>query len=71
MGWHSLRRAFTTELKSLPRRDLMDLGGWKSSAVVDECYIEPDEAARRAELRNRNRATNWHQLSELAIEASK
>lgn len=75
MGWHSLRRAFATELKSLPRRDLMDLGGWKSSAVIDECYIEPDEATMRAGLSNRSRATtgtnNWHQESELATEASK
>ena len=53
LGWHSLRRAFASELRTVPLRDLCDLGGWKSPQTVLTCYQRPDEGAQREALSNR------------------
>ena len=52
-GWHSLRRKFATELKSIPLTDLCALGGWKESQTVLKCYQQPDEATMRTALEQR------------------
>jgi integrase len=52
-GWHSLRRAFATEMKHAPLRDLAYLGGWKSVSTVVEVYQQPDDATMRAALEAR------------------
>jgi integrase len=52
-GWHSLRRAFATELKHLPLKDLQALGGWKSPSTLLECYILADPQTQREALARR------------------
>jgi len=52
-GWHSLRRAFATEMKHAPLRDLAYLGGWKSVSTVVEVYQQPDDATMREALESR------------------
>ncbi len=52
-GWHSLRRQFATELKSVPLADLAALGGWKDPQTILKCYMRPDQATMRAALANR------------------
>lgn len=52
-GWHSLRRAFATDLKATPLKDLCQLGGWKSAATVLTCYQQADEATMRTALESR------------------
>ena len=52
-GWHALRRKFATELKSIPLRDLMALGGWRSPLTVTLCYTAPDPATQRQALARR------------------
>lgn len=55
MGWHGLRRKFATELKDVPLPDLCQLGGWKTSRTVLECYQQPDAETQRKALRSRRR----------------
>lgn len=52
-GWHSLRRQFATELKGTPLRDLAELGGWKSTKTLLECYQRPDQETMRQALEQR------------------
>jgi integrase len=52
-GFHSFRRAFATDLKEVPLRDLMALGGWQDSATVIECYQQPEQNRMREALRAR------------------
>ena len=52
-GWHSLRRKFASELKTMPLKDLAHLGGWKDPATILKCYQKPDEATQRAALAQR------------------
>lgn len=52
-GWHSLRRKFATELKSIPLTDLCALGGWKEAQTVLKCYQQPDEDTMRTALEQR------------------
>ena len=42
-GWHSLRRAFATDLKATPLKDLCQLRGWKSAATLLTYYQQADE----------------------------
>lgn len=35
-GWHALRRAFATDLKTTPLKDLAALGGWKDTNTILE-----------------------------------
>ena len=53
LGFHSLRRAFATELKGTPLPDLQYMGGWKSAAALLTCYMQPDEQTIRAALASR------------------
>jgi len=55
LGWHSLRRKFATEMKSLPLADLSYLGGWKEPMTIVKCYQKPDEQTQRAALAARAR----------------
>jgi integrase len=52
-GWHALRRMFATELKGLPLRDLMALGGWQSPLTLTMCYTAADPATQRQALAKR------------------
>lgn len=52
-GWHALRRTFATELKGLPLRDLMALGGWQSPLTLTMCYTAADAATQRQALAKR------------------
>ena len=52
-GYHSLRRQFATELKTVPLADLAALGGWKDPQTILKCYMQPDQRTMRAALANR------------------
>jgi integrase len=56
LGWHSLRRQFATELKSVPLKDLCHLGGWKDPQTILRCYMQADEDTMRAALEQRRTA---------------
>lgn len=60
--WHSLRRKFATELKSMALKDLCYLGGWKDPKTLLTCYQQPDEASMRDGLHAR-RPANCPSLS--------
>jgi integrase len=48
-GFHSLRRKFATDLRDAPLKVVAELGGWKSTRTLLDCYQLPDhEALRRA-----------------------
>lgn len=53
LGFHALRRAFATELKEVPLKDLCYLGGWKDPQTVLRCYQQPDEHTMRTALEQR------------------
>jgi integrase len=52
-AWHSLRRKFGTELMHHPLKVVQELGGWKSSKVLMDCYQQPQMAMQRAALEQR------------------
>ncbi len=52
-AWHSLRRKFATDLKTVPLPDLCQLGGWRSSSTILECYQQPDVETQRQALLSR------------------
>ena len=52
-GWHSLRRAFATEMKDTPLKKLCYLGGWKDATVLLDAYQRPDDATMRTALEHR------------------
>jgi hypothetical protein len=54
-GWHSLRRKFASDLKSIPLKTLCQLGGWKSHQTVLICYQHADELEMREALETRTR----------------
>ena len=53
MAWHGLRRKFATDLKTVPLPDLCQLGGWRTSRTVLECYQQPDFETQRQALLSR------------------
>ena len=55
LRWHSLRRKFATDLKGVPLPDLCELGGWKTSRTILECYQQPDPETQRKALEERRR----------------
>ena len=55
LGWHGLRRKFATELKHMPLKDLSQLGGWKATKTVLDCYQKADEDTMRTALQERGR----------------
>ena len=54
-GWHSLRRKFASDLMDQPMKVLCELGGWKTSRTVFECYQQADEGRLRTALQHRRR----------------
>jgi len=42
MAWHALRRAFATDLKAMPLKDLCALGGWSAPETILRCYQQAD-----------------------------
>ncbi len=55
LGWHSVRRQWTTEMKDTPIRDLCYMGGWKSPMTVLTCYQFPDPERQRLALGRRRK----------------
>ena len=55
-GWHSLRRKFASDLMDQPLKVLCELGGWKTSQTVLQCYQRADEDRLRKALEGRRRA---------------
>lgn len=53
MGWHALRRKFASDLRDLPLKDLADLGGWRQTRTITECYLTRDEERMVAALEAR------------------
>ena len=41
-GFHCFRRKFASELKDVPLKDLMALGGWRDPKTVIQCYQQAD-----------------------------
>jgi integrase len=67
-GWHSLRHAFATALRSQPDVDVAALGGWKSPVTLKLCYQHPELDRMRQALRQlRTESTNGEQAAELAM----
>lgn len=61
-GWHSLRHAFATALRSQPDVDVAALGGWKSTVTLKVCYQHPEMNRMRQALRQlRTESTNGEQ----------
>jgi integrase len=54
-GWHSFRRAFATEMKRAPLKDLCEMGGWRSPATVLTVYQAADEGTQREAVAARQR----------------
>lgn len=42
--WHAYRRKWATERKHLPIQDVAQAGGWRSTAVPQTLYQQPDDA---------------------------
>ena len=55
-GWHSLRRKFASDYMHVPLKTLSDLGGWKTPAIIVECYQQADDGQMRQALADRRRA---------------
>lgn len=54
-GWHSLRRKFASDLIDEPLKVLADLGGWKSTQTIVECYQRPDQDRLKQALATRRK----------------
>ncbi len=54
-GWHSLRRKFASDLMDQPLKVLCELGGWKTTQTVLQCYQRADEEQLRNALEQRRR----------------
>ena len=54
-GWHSCRRTFATELKTVPLKDLCALGGWRNPNTILQCYQRADPVTMRNALAARQR----------------
>ncbi len=52
-GWHSLRRKFASDLMDQPMKVLCELGGWKTSRTIFECYQQADQGRLREALEHR------------------
>ena len=57
--WHMFRRAWATERKDLPLKDVAAAGGWRDTSTLLR-YQQPDEATLRAVVEfERSRGTAW------------
>ena len=67
-GWHSLRHAFATALRSQPDVDVAALGGWKSPVTLKLCYQHPELDRMQQALRQlRAESTKGAQAAEPAM----
>ena len=57
-GYHTMRRKFATELRHIPSKDLMSLGGWQDYRTILKCYQHPDMDAMRNALHERGESTH-------------
>lgn len=57
-GWHSLRRKFASDLMDQPLKVLCELGGWRTSQTVLQCYQRPDEDRLKKALHERRRVSS-------------
>lgn len=55
-GWHALRRKFASDLVDQPLKVLADLGGWKSTQTIIQCYQHPSQDRLKEALNARRRA---------------
>jgi integrase len=58
LGFHGLRRKFATELRNVPLKDLMTLGGWRDHRTILQCYQHLDLDAMRSALESRRESTH-------------
>lgn len=56
VGFHSLRRKFATDLKDVPLRDVLELGGWRNEQTVLRCYQAAPTAQRQLDILTRRSA---------------
>ena len=71
LRWHSLRRKFATDLKDVPLPDLCELGGWKTSHTILECYQQPDSGTQRRSLEQRRNRPEPTQPTDTRREAER
>ena len=57
-GWHSFRRKFASDYVDQPLKVLADLGGWRSTQTIIECYQKPDQERLKEALLMRRKASN-------------
>ncbi len=57
-GWHSLRRKFASDLMDRPLKVLSELGGWKRTQTIIDCYQHPDQEQLRDALVARRRVSS-------------
>jgi integrase len=50
LGFHSLRRKFATDLKDVPYRDLLELGGWRNLQTLVRCYQAAPTPQRQLDI---------------------
>lgn len=55
-GWHSIRRTFSMELRHLPLKDAMQLGGWRDVKTFVETYQPLDLDQLKVSLAARRKA---------------
>ena len=58
LGFHSFRLKFATELRHVPMKDLMALGGWQDHRTILQCYQHPDVEEMRKALEKRSQPTH-------------
>lgn len=46
-------RAIASDLRDLPLKDLADLGGWRQTRTITQCYLARDEERMVAALEHR------------------
>ncbi len=54
-GWHSLRRKFASDLMDQPLKVLCELGGWRTTKTILQCYQRASEDRLREALANRRK----------------
>lgn len=60
--WHMFRRAWATERKDLPLKDVAAAGGWRDTSTLLR-YMQPDEETLRAVVEfDRPRGRAWFEL---------
>ncbi|MEO5800291.1 MAG: hypothetical protein ABIZ70_07250 [Gemmatimonadales bacterium] len=55
-GWHSIRRTFSIEVRHLPLKDGLELGGWRDVRTFVETYQPVDLVHLKKALAGRRSA---------------